>query len=603
MENTINILLLSNGNHWSAFFAEQRFLERNKNQISVVRASLHPKQVRREELDRLGMTEIEEIPTEKSLPELGGHGFGLIITFGEKAKKLVAGNPVQGTPVERPAVLFIGSPILLHWDLAPVSEVNGMDIETLHGHKERIFKRVDVLFDHGVLDAFAFQRKAQARLLDSFGEGVVLHDESRRIYLFNKAAERLTGLQAKDVLGKRCHKIFLPDGLCGSQCPFDQSDSAPIERREYKINITSRNGMEKRLKVVHTPVEMGSQHSKGVLMTIRDVTEVSELRWKLQKRQSFQGIVAISKPMQEMFRIIRQVSNTDYPVLISGESGTGKELVAAAIHRESRRKGGPFVPINCGALPENILESELFGHVRGAFTGAIRDKKGRFELAHTGTMFLDEVGELSPAFQIKLLRILQEKKFERVGGERSISVDVRIVCATNRNLKKMTEQGKFREDLYYRLNVVPVRLPPLRDRKEDIPILTSHIFAQISLENEKKVETITTPAMDQLILYSWPGNVRELINALQFATVRTTSNTIDIDHLPPEIRKAKPTEIQRVETRSISTTGKRGRKEKLNLETVIDVLEKTGGNKVRAAQLLGVGRATLYRFMNKHDVS
>ena len=598
----MNILLFSHENPLCALFAELRFLERKEDQISVVRTSAAPGSLNNDTLARLGIDGIDEVPEEKRLPELVGDSFDLIITFDEKAKEMTAGNSGHSPHAEHPAVFYIGSPILLHWNLEPCAQTKETNTEVLLELKERIFRRVDGLFEHGVMDSFEYQRQSQQRVFDSFGDGVVLHDESRRIYQFNKTAERLTGLQAKDVLGKRCQKVFGPDGLCGSQCPFDQKESVPIERREYEIDITSQDGVQKRLKVVHTPVEMGSPGSKGVLATIRDVSEVSELRWKLHKHQSFQGIIAISKPMQEVFRAIRQVSVTDYPVLITGESGTGKELVAAAIHRESRRKGGPFVPINCGALPENILESELFGHVRGAFTGAIRDKKGRFELAHTGTLFLDEIGELSPAFQIKLLRVLQEKQFERVGGERTISVDVRIVCATNRDLKKMTERGQFREDLYYRLSVVPIKLPPLRERKEDIPMLTSHIFQQISVVDEKEVKSITTSSMDRLVSYSWPGNVRELINALQFASVRAPSDMIDTEHLPPEIRMAKTETLPQVDTRTPAVPGKRGRKEKLHVETVKDALSKTDGNKVRAARLLGVGRATLYRFISKYDL-
>jgi transcriptional regulator with GAF, ATPase, and Fis domain len=339
---------------------------------------------------------------------------------------------------------------------------------------------------------------------------------------------------------------------------------------------------------------------RGVIATIRDDTEVDELRWRLATRRSFHGMVGISPPMQEVFETVRQAAAADYPVLISGESGTGKELVANAIHNESRRQGGPFVPVSCGALPETILESELFGHVRGAFTGAVRDKKGRFELADGGTLFLDEVGELSPAMQVKLLRVLQEKRFEKVGGEKTIQVDVRIVAATNRDLRQMVRQGTFREDLFYRLCVVPLRLPALRDRREDIPFLVEQVLETIRQESGKAIRGVADEAMDLLVAHRWPGNVRELINALQYASVRCTGDTIRPSHLPPEVRRepdalgpaASPPPSQPPPDRP----GPRG---KLDRAKVDDALQRAGGNKVRAARLLGVGRATLYRFLRR----
>jgi transcriptional regulator with PAS, ATPase and Fis domain len=290
-------------------------------------------------------------------------------------------------------------------------------------------------------------------------------------------------------------------------------------------------------------------------------------------------------------------------VLITGESGTGKELVAAAIHNESGRGAGSLVPLNCGALPENILESELFGHVRGAFTGAIRDKKGRFELADGGTLFLDEIGELSLPVQVKLLRVLEEKKFERVGGEKPISVDVRIISATNRDLREMVSEGRFREDLFYRLCVVPIKLPPLRDRREDFPYLVEHVLDRIRRESGKTVVSVSNAALDCLLAHRWPGNIRELINALQFASVRCTGEVIWPQHLPPEVRRTenerKPPAVSHTETSGVSgRPSKRGRA-KLTPESVKNALSETGGNKVKAAQLLGVGRATLYRYLDE----
>ena len=292
--------------------------------------------------------------------------------------------------------------------------------------------------------------------------------------------------------------------------------------------------------------------------------------------------------MLDIFKQIRDVAGYDYPVHISGETGTGKELVSNAVHNESSRAGAPFVPINCGALPEGLIESELFGHIKGAFSGAIRDKKGRFELADGGTIFLDEVAELSNNMQVKLLRFLQEGKFERVGGEHTASVNVRVISATNKDLKKAVKQGTFRDDLYYRLNVIPIRLPPLRDRKIDIPLLVQHFLREAGERYNRKSLKISSKALSLMLDYRWPGNVRELQNAIQFAIVKCSDKTISAADLPLELREVENVCIRR------------GPSRKLTMEGVRSTLIKTGGNKAKAAKLLGVGRATLYRFLGEY---
>jgi transcriptional regulator with PAS, ATPase and Fis domain len=285
------------------------------------------------------------------------------------------------------------------------------------------------------------------------------------------------------------------------------------------------------------------------------------------------------------------VAGYDYPVHVSGETGTGKELVANAIHNESRLAGAPFVPINCGALPEGLIETELFGHVKGAFSGAIRDKKGRFELADGGTVFLDEVAELSNTMQVKLLRFLQEGKFERVGGEQTLRVNVRVISATNRNLKKEVERNRFREDLFYRLNVIPIHLPPLRERRIDIPNLVDHFLKEAAERYGREPLEVSNPALALMLDYRWPGNVRELQNAVQFAFVKCGGKRITPESLPLELRAAE------------GVCARRGPSRKLEIETVRSALERTGGNKAKAAKLMGVGRATLYRFLNDHPPS
>jgi transcriptional regulator with GAF, ATPase, and Fis domain len=282
------------------------------------------------------------------------------------------------------------------------------------------------------------------------------------------------------------------------------------------------------------------------------------------------------------------VAEYDYAVHVFGETGTGKELVAEAIHKASSRRNGPFVPINCGALPENLVESELFGHVKGSFSGAIRDRKGRFELADNGTIFLDEVAELSKHMQAKLLRFLQDGKFERVGGEKTVSVNARVISATNKDLKKEMKKNRFRDDLYYRINVVPVHLPPLRERKSDIPLLADHFLKQAFRQYNRSPVIFSNEAMALLMKYPWPGNIRELQNAVQYSFVKSNGIEITPDDLPMEIDHSR------------LFVNKNGASRKLNVERVESALEKTGGNKAKAARLLKVGRATLYRFFNEH---
>ena len=327
---------------------------------------------------------------------------------------------------------------------------------------------------------------------------------------------------------------------------------------------------------------------------LRSVGTVQDITERMRAKNSFAGIVGRDPQMQEVFKNIRELAGIKMPVVITGESGTGKELVARALHSEGPRATRPFVPVNCGALPENLLESELFGHVRGAFTGAIRDKKGRFELADGGTLFLDEIADMPKSLQVKLLRVLQEGHFERVGDEKSISVDVRLISATNRDLERAVKKGDFREDLYYRVRVVPIVLPPLRERRGDIPLLVEHFLEQAAREGQRS-RGISKEAVASMAEHHWPGNIRELQSALHFALVKSEGRRIQKAHLPAEIRSLSGS----APLPEIPAPGRRQGHRKLDEHSVREALEQAHGNKVKAAKILGVGRATLYRFLSK----
>ena len=314
---------------------------------------------------------------------------------------------------------------------------------------------------------------------------------------------------------------------------------------------------------------------------------------KLKKQQGYGRIIGKSGKISELMQIIGQVAPTRATVLITGESGTGKELVADAIESFSDRHGKPFVKVHCASLSSTLLEDELFGHEKGAFTGAVAQKKGRFELADTGTLFLDEIGEIDAATQVKLLRVLQERQFERVGGEKTITVDVRVICATNRDLMEEVRAGRFREDLYYRLNVVHISVPPLRERKEDIELLSQDFLKTFNSEDGRKIEGFTPQARKALFAYSWPGNVRELRNSIEAAVVLCRGRMIDIDDLPSQIREKNsgssvtltlPITLDEAEKRLIE-----------------DTITYAGGNKTKAAELLGIGRKTLHRKLAEYS--
>ncbi len=439
-------------------------------------------------------------------------------------------------------------------------------------------------------------------ILDTLHIGIIAHTPERIITFFNSEAEKITGYNREEVLGRDCHDIF-QGPFCGGKCSFCNGVPDFLSSKiEYPVTTATKDGTIIQLEMTVSPIITKDHIFKGVVASFRDMTELFNLSVKAEKLSNFAGIIGQHKVMQDIFKQIQEVALYNYPVHISGETGTGKERVANVIHDISSYGNGAFVPVNCGAIPEGIVESELFGHVRGAFSGAVKERKGRFELAHKGTLFLDEVAELPLKIQVKLLRFLQEGSFERVGGEKKVSVDVRIISATNKNLKDEVKKGKFREDLYYRLNVIPIHVPPLRERKSDIPLLVSEFLEEAGHDSPYGDPKISDKTIDILLAYDWPGNVRELKNAIQFAVVRSRGKKILPSHLPEEIigndninhNYHSVPDAQSVENLMPA-------KGKLNKESVKAALRRTGGNKSKAARILGVGRATLYRFLANNE--
>jgi len=515
----------------------------------------------------------------KRLADLNASAADLVIALSEKATLDCSVLP--------------GAPAMVCWDVPDPQESGELDeMSNFRRVRDIIKRRVEDFFTGGYLPALVAQKRTSEIILDHFSDGIIAHDINRRITWFNRAAEEITGYSRREVIGRDCHDVF-EDGFCRGKCSFDDSKQLPIfEKLQYPLKITTKDGQPCQVEMSVVSMKNDKGIFQGVLASFHDITEVTQLRRRLKDIRSFHGIIGSDDKMQHVYELISDLAVSDCPVMIQGESGTGKELIANAIHGESSRAGRPFVTVNCGALPEGVLESELFGHVRGAFTGAVRDRKGRFELADKGTLFLDEVAELTPNMQVKLLRVLQEGTFQQVGGEKTIRVDVRIISATNYDLRERVRQGQFREDLFYRLCVVPINLPPLRERRNDIPLLLNHFTERFGKEQKGPLHTIAPDALLFLIDYPWPGNIRELQNAIQYAFVKCKSESIRIEHLPPEIVSFSASQV-----RAFSPIRRRG---KLNFSQVKDALEQAKGNKVKAARLLGVGRATLYRFLKNH---
>ena len=431
-------------------------------------------------------------------------------------------------------------------------------------------------------------RTGAESILESISDGVFTVDADWHIISFNRAAEAITGIRRRDAIGKTCSDVFRAS-MCEADCALRQTVKTgkpiinksafivDVEGRRIPISVSTAILRDERGRIV------------GGAETFRDLSLVEELRKELEGRFQVGDLVSRSAAMRRIFDVLPQVSASDATVLILGDTGTGKELLARAIHNLSPRKSKPFVAVNCGALPDTLLESELFGYVKGAFTGAMKDKPGRFALAEGGTVFLDEIGDISPALQVRLLRVLQEKTYEPLGGTRVLHANVRIVAATHRDLSAQIRKGAFREDLYYRLNVVKLDLPPLRKRKEDIPLLVEHFVARFNRRQDKSVAGVAPDAMALLMAHNYPGNVRELENIIERAFVLCDTGRIQRVHLPaeltghPAVSRAPAGETIFAQTRASES------------QAIRHALERHGFNRLAAARELGLHKSTLFR--------
>ncbi len=424
----------------------------------------------------------------------------------------------------------------------------------------------------------------QSQIFQTISDSIIMIDTEGCLANFNAAAEKVCGYTI-DMIGRKITEIGP-----GFSEVLQESLSSNFPREMRCFELCTPEGKNRIFSLRATPVTELDGTVSGTVAVIRDETYLIELERSLEIRSQFHGIIGASASMQRVYSLIESLANVQTTVLIFGESGTGKELVAAALHLSGKRSGGPFIKVNCSALSEFLLESELFGHVRGAFTGAIADKAGRFQKADGGTLFLDEIGDISSAIQMRLLRVLQESEFERVGDSNPIKVNVRIIAATNMNLEEKVRQGLFRKDLYYRLNVFRFELPPLRDRLDDLPLLVTHFIKRYNDKFDREILGVSDNVMDLFRTYDWPGNIRELEHVIERAIILCTSDIISVNDLPDAVLH-DPRHASN-ETSPATYPSSETTRQPLTIE---EALVKAGGNKTRAAKLLGISRWTLYR--------
>jgi PAS domain S-box-containing protein len=426
-------------------------------------------------------------------------------------------------------------------------------------------------------------------ILNSIADGVFTVDLDWNITFFNASAAVITGIAREEAVGRKCWEVFR-SSLCDGACALRSCMADNCSIANKSIFIVRPDGNKLPVSISGAPLHDPQGRIIGGVETFRDLSDIHIMRQEMEKQYSFEDIVGKSRALDKVFAILPQIARSPSTVLLQGESGTGKELFARAIHTLSPRKDGPMVTVNCGALPENLLESELFGYKAGAFTDARKDKPGRFELARGGTIFLDEIGDMPQSLQVKLLRVLQEKVFEPLGGVEPVSADVRIVAATNRDLEQMVARGAFREDLYYRLNVVQLRLPPLRERTEDIPLLVNHFVRRLSVIQSKDIEGVSEDVLTILMRHHYPGNIRELENILEFSFILCPQGFIQVEHLPENLHPSPEHPAPQSSPLSL---------DQIKCNAVHDALKRNNGRKMAASRELGISKDTLRRMLHR----
>ncbi|MBW1681074.1 MAG: sigma 54-interacting transcriptional regulator [Deltaproteobacteria bacterium] len=423
-------------------------------------------------------------------------------------------------------------------------------------------------------------------VIQSISDGVMTVDSQWRITCFNKSAERISGVPREEAMGCPCYEV-LKSNICRGTCAIQYT----IETRKPVVNLAiylmNKQGFEVPVSISTAVFRDKHGNLKGGVVTFRDLRQVEEFRKEIKKSYSYGDIISKSKKVKKILEILPTIAESDSTVLITGESGTGKEIFARAIHGLSHRNKKPFVPVNCGGFPETLIESELFGHETGAFTGATRARQGRFARAEGGTLFLDEIGDLPLPLQVKLLRVLQDKTYEPLGGTRSLKADVRIITATNRELHNMVADGTFRQDLFYRINVINLEIPPLRERLEDVPLLVEHFITRFSALHNKDIQAISHEALDILMSYDYPGNIRELENIIEHGCVLCPGGLIHIKHLPDSLR---PTLNSFVSADTF---------EEIERQFIIFMLKKNKWNRLATAREMGIHKTTLFRKVKK----
>lgn len=437
----------------------------------------------------------------------------------------------------------------------------------------------------------------RALILDSIADGVFTVDRSWRITSFNRAAERMTGIPVAEAIGRYCSDVFQAS-ICGETCAIAHSMCTGKPESNRSITIRGAGGKRLPVSICAAPLIDSEGNIAGGVESIRDLSIINSLRRKLSKYQ-VGDIISKSPAVRRIFDILPNIARSDSNVLVLGESGTGKELMAAAIHQKSPRRHFPFVAVNCGALPDTLLESELFGYKAGAFTDAKQDKEGRFAAAEGGTLFLDEIGDIPQSLQVKLLRVLQNKVYEPLGSNVSVKADVRIITATNRDLQQLVQEGVFREDLFYRLNVVKIHLPPLRERMEDLPILIDHFIKQYSAQQGKDIVGIANEALNILMRYDYPGNIRELENIIEYAFILCEGGFIQREHLPEPFAQSGRGEGGN----GASESGKAPQTlEEIEKQAILLALERNKWKRMATCRELGISKDTLRRKINRYHL-